>query len=936
MNSLPVPFHFTATFMVTIAAFGGLWVSIRRPEFGPSKRGPRLAFTAAWALLATGELLHGSLIIAGELDKAGVALRAGAYAFFVLALIGARDETRDSQKAAAVAPGASNLMPMFLGFSAALLAFRSRLPGARRLALALGLLGASELVFGLAGDLSKPSAAWFIAHGVRLIAGVAIGAWLWEALVTSIQVRFVAVFVALLLVVVIAISSSVAQVFVRNIRDDAISRAAYQGELQNRTLDERTQRAVTQAGSLAGLDAIRDLVSRRDPSLQQVATRFQSPGGLYDTADFLAFFDSSGAILALSAQGNEGPNLDAADAVSLAGAGVVQSALNQQQAGSIDLIGASKVGVVGAFPVFNPPGKDAPGAPQGLAGVVAMGQIVNRQYLSALNIGGQGKVSAVTRKQVIATTLADAGDLLGAIQGTVAADVFDAGRISEKEASISGTDYFNSIVPMERADNTVVAALVISQPSEVLQLTQQNVGRTLFLLALLAAVVAIGLSYLSGSRITRPIRSLTKAAERVRLGDLDVKAQIDSPDEVGALGRAFDEMTVSLQRLTTDLRSTAEQLQTILQSMADGVIAVDAQGRVVAFNKEAERLAGLSAGEAEGKPVREVLIVRNQAGASIGVPIYGLATGAVVGVIVAAGAGERTTPAGITCAPILDEAGAVAGGVAVLRDLTREMEIEQMKTQFLSNISHELRTPLTPIKGYADILRRRKLPRKKTEEFLDGILASADRLQRIVEMLVDFSAIEGGRLVPRTVTFDLGRAAAGLVDQWTGTSRKHRFEKRGLTRLPMINGDERLLPRAVGELIDNAVKFSPRGGKIVVTGETGAEKNGAGEIRISVADHGIGIAPDQLPNIFGDFTQVDPSETRQFGGLGIGLAYVRRIVESHGGKVEVRSKPGAGSKFTIILPSSVTVKKVRKIPVKGRAPSRQKASPSIKRSRGTR
>lgn len=923
MTSLPVPFHFTATFLVAVAAAAGLWVAISRRQFAPPGTWARRAFAAGWALLGLGEILHGSLIASSELDQSAVALRSGAYAFFVLSLLGTK-KPRPAAGAVAGANAGSALMPSFLGVSAAWFAARSSLPGARRLAASLALFGASELLFGAGGAdaAARPGAVWYLAHGARLAAGVAVAAWLWRVFRTSIQVRFVAVFVSVLLVVIVAISSTMTQVFAGNVREEALRRATLQGELQERTVREREQESINRARNVAEQDSVRAAVAGRSPQLADLAQRLQGPGGIFDTSDFMAFFDPNGAILAVSATDRGGqPTLDSAEVVSLAGTAVVQSGLQQIQAASVDAIGQTKIGIIAAYPVIAPRGTETPGSPPVLAGAVALGEVMDREYLSGLpgiEEGSQDQgASLITRNAVLTTTLGSPLGLLGQRRREMERAVFDRVRTYNAEGPVGGIDYFNSYVPLERRDNEVIAALVISQRSEVLELTQRDVGRRLFLLALIAASIAIGLSYVSGSRITRPIRDLTRAAERIRQGDLEVQVEPAGDDEVGALSGAFGEMTVSLARLTGELRDAAEQefrlrsrLETILQSMDDGVVAVGAEGEVITLNREAERILGIGSERAAGRRIDQVLKVEQADGGRLDLPIYALKRGSARGVVTSARRNGRDTPVAITSAPIEDEAGSVIGAVGVVRDLTREIEVEKMKTEFLSNISHELRTPLTPIKGYTDLLRRKQVPRAKAVVFLDSIGESVRRLERIVDMLVDFAAMEAGRLVPRKVPVDLDKATAALIEAWHRAAPGRRFERRGFARLPMMNVDQRLIPRALDELIDNAVKFDPEGGKITVAVESD-RADGAGTVQISVVDRGIGIPADQLPSIFSDFVQVDASETRRFGGLGLGLAYVRRIVEAHDGRLEVESTPGRGSRFTIVLPASAALRRGR-------------------------
>lgn len=897
MESIQVPFHFTSTFLVTIASAAGLLLSLRRPDFGPEGLWPRFFFRVGWALLLLGEVTHGSLIAEGELEPTALALRAGGYAFIVVSLLPA--PKRKEAVAAAGVSGSQALMPSLLAVAAFLLALRSRIEGSRRLAVAFALLAGSEVFFGIGG--TDPSSAagvpWFVAHGLRLAGGLAIGAWVWTAFRSSIQVRFIAAFVALLMVVVIALSSAMTQVFAGNVRRNELQQAALEGRSQQVALDEQRDELIRLSKLAAGLPSVRDGVARSSSSaLQESARVFQAPGGLFEQLDFMAFLDESAAILAISdAALGGGAHLGEADRIGLAGTDVVQVSLQQKiEAGSIDAIGTSTLAVISSAPVFNPPGLDPPGAPQGLAGAVALGIVIDLDYLKTLQRETL-EFSAISRDMVLATTLPQPNGLLEADLRSV----LEKGEVANHEASLGDEEFFSSYIPLKRTDGRIVGALVVSRPSEVLDLTQRNVGQTLFGLALVAAAIAVGSSYFTGTRITRPIIDLTGAARRVREGDLEARAQVEAGDEVGALGATFNEMVASLGRLTGDLRSAATQLETILQSLTDGVVAIDDQGQVVAFNREAVRITGKNQNEVKGRRIQDVLVATDTSGGRISLPVYRLERGALSTAYVSHDSDSARTPVAITSAPIKDDNGGVVGAVAILRDLTSELALEKAKTEFLSNISHELNTPLTPIKGYAEMLRRRKVPRTKAVSMLDGILSSTRRLKRIVDMLIDVSSMEAGRLTVKREPLDFGKMTTELIEEWKKEAPKHRFERRGFRNLPKLEGDKRLLSRAIDELIDNAIKFSPKGGRVALIAEVGRSRGNKG-LRLTVADQGIGISESKLAEIFDEFTQVDASETRAYGGLGLGLSYVRRAVEAHGGHLEVKST-SRGSSFSIIL-----------------------------------
>jgi signal transduction histidine kinase len=307
-----------------------------------------------------------------------------------------------------------------------------------------------------------------------------------------------------------------------------------------------------------------------------------------------------------------------------------------------------------------------------------------------------------------------------------------------------------------------------------------------------------------------------------------------------------------------------------------------------------------------GKPLREVLRGRDERGRRLG------ARGWSSNGLAFVGRPDGTeVPVAITSSPLRDGQGTRLGRVFVLRDMSREHEVERMKREFLSNVSHELRTPLTPIIGYSEIMVRRKLPLDKSKEFAGSILDSARRLERIVAMLVDFSAIEAGRLAVDLEPTPLAPLIKDAVDKAMVRYPKRRFTTRVARGLPPALVSPTLVTRMLTELLDNAVKYSPKGGRVTVAVDR-STGTGRRMLEVSVTDQGIGIEPDNLARIFQDFSQVDASDTRAFGGLGLGLTFVKRIAEAHGGAVSAESRAGKGSTFSFSVPAADTRSRKRK------------------------
>jgi two-component system phosphate regulon sensor histidine kinase PhoR len=352
--------------------------------------------------------------------------------------------------------------------------------------------------------------------------------------------------------------------------------------------------------------------------------------------------------------------------------------------------------------------------------------------------------------------------------------------------------------------------------------------------------------------------------------------------------------------------------------MSDGLVATDADGRVTSINPAALQMVGLDdEQDALGRPLGEVVDVRDAAGSPLANPSLRLfdAAGEVHGL------GDDTVPVAVSLAPLATGDGVVL----VLRDTTREREVERMKTEFLSNVSHELRTPLTPIRGYAEMLvAKPDSDAKKIAMFAGTIRDESLRMGRVVDLLVDVAAIEAGRVTvtPRPVT--VKSLVDGRIETWKAKApeRAKDLKRRVAAGLPAVMVDPEWVGKALDELIDNAVKHTPVGTAITLTAALLEDT-----VRVGVRDAGPGIAEADQRTMFTSFEQVDGSATRRVGGLGLGLSFVRRLAEDAGFPLSFTSTVGKGSEFCLDLPVSDE-------PVPARPASRAKRRPAPARGRG--
>ncbi len=375
-----------------------------------------------------------------------------------------------------------------------------------------------------------------------------------------------------------------------------------------------------------------------------------------------------------------------------------------------------------------------------------------------------------------------------------------------------------------------------------------------------------------------------------------------------------------------DLVNQREWFSTTLQSIGDGVLATDAAGRIQFMNAVTARLTGWTAEEAAGRPLEEVFrIVNEQTRQPVENPVKrALREGLVVGLAnhtLLLSRGGAETPIDDSAAPIRSPGGTTLGVVLVFRDVTERKATERerdrlldreresrytaetanrAKDSFLATVSHELRTPLGVILGWAGILRAGNADVQTIGRAADVVERNARILAKLVDDMLDISRIVSGKFQIEPVEIDPGRVVAAAVEALRPAA-KEKGVALELVKEPAVGqvvADPDRLQQVVWNLLSNAIKFSSPDGKVTV-----ALAEAGGRLRIEVSDDGIGIAPERLPHVFERFWQADTSSTRRHGGLGLGPAIVRHLVEMHGGRVTAESRgEGYGARFTVEIP----------------------------------
>jgi two-component system phosphate regulon sensor histidine kinase PhoR len=330
----------------------------------------------------------------------------------------------------------------------------------------------------------------------------------------------------------------------------------------------------------------------------------------------------------------------------------------------------------------------------------------------------------------------------------------------------------------------------------------------------------------------------------------------------------------------------------ILANVADGIVAVDREGRVVLWNAAAEGITGVPSEEALGRTPVQVLQreLESEAEAPAGDRLVSVRRG------------DDEVWLSLTEAVMRDPTGAVAGRIFAFRDISAERVVEQMRSDFVSTVSHELRGPLTSIYGFAATLLREDVAFEEAERrtFLGYIASEAERLAAIVDKLLNVARLDAGDLQVQVRRVDLRDLVSEVVDAYRGAApvNGHEFVVDLPTEPIDLQTDSDKLRQILSNLIDNALKFSPDGGRVTI----GAAKRGATAV-LRVVDQGVGIPQFERQRIFTKFYRADSSAREgQTGGTGLGLFIVQGLVSALGGTISVSSVEGEGSSFVVELP----------------------------------
>ena len=447
-------------------------------------------------------------------------------------------------------------------------------------------------------------------------------------------------------------------------------------------------------------------------------------------------------------------------------------------------------------------------------------------------------------------------------------------------------------------DSAVIGALYVKSDIEQKYTEISNTALIFFTASLIEGLISIVVALLVARSITKPIKEMQKQAVRIAQGDYSEKVDVQGHDELSQLAETFNKLSDRIEDAQDTMEAERNRLDSVLTHMTDGVIATDRRGKVITINEMALSLLDTTNEEAIGQSILSLLDLEEQYTLRklLETPEEILITRSKPD----SDEGNMTLRSDF--AMIRRESGFISGLVVVLHDVTEQEKTAEERRQFVSNVSHELRTPLTSVRSYLEALEEGAWQDKTVApEFIHVTLGETDRMIRMINDLLNLSRMDSGAQQMDLELVNFNELVDYILDRFdmmvNSQEKNYRIVREFTERDLWVEIDTDKIMQVIDNVMNNAIKYSPDGGKIEVhLMET------HNNVVLSISDEGLGIPKKDLEKVFERFYRVDKARARQQGGTGLGLAISKEVMKAHQGQIWVESVEGKGSTFYISLP----------------------------------
>lgn len=522
------------------------------------------------------------------------------------------------------------------------------------------------------------------------------------------------------------------------------------------------------------------------------------------------------------------------------------------------------------------------------------------QIISDYNNDAISEIIVVDNKDIIraVSNMNDKSRVGQRVNNNIVKQVTSTGRQITRVVNDNGTSSMIQISPLTSTTGTSnnVGAIYVRASMQSVFNDLRTTSITFLVASLVAAMLGAILALIISRAITRPIEEMQEQALHIADGDYSNQVKIYSNDELGQLGKAFNTLSVRIERSQEESDSERRRLDSVLSHMTDGVLATDRHGNISVVNQMALNFLNVTEDEIINKPINEALGLDETAQDLISNQKE---------IVVTANSGTRNEVILHASFSLIKRVtGFVSGSVCVLHDVTEQMKNENSQRQFVSNVSHELRTPLTSMHSYIEALSEGAWKDPEiAPQFLKVTQEETERMIRMINDLLSLSRMDRGVSRMDMEWVNLNDFVSHILNRFdmivkTDNNEKKYTIKRELgTQALWVEIDTDKMMQVIDNIMNNAIKYSPDGGVITVR-----LVQNLNHVILSISDQGLGIPRKDLGKIFDRFYRVDKARSRAQGGTGLGLAIAKEIVEAHHGRIWADSSEGQGSTFYISLP----------------------------------